>query len=245
MFLAKGDKRGFVALDHTEKVYSISRHGGIKTKELNSRVGSPEALPSVEQVKLHVRQSYDGAARDLIQELKEKHRKEQKPLREKKVLLVHIQRAERRELKDRQRLKRHLVIKSARDKFRRGIMGLFDKVTGREKRLHLINKKIIGQVKRKQVESRKRIVFRHNLERRVLQRDIIALRTRQHEERKLLAKRIHQMRKTERVQSREGLSRDFDHAVLNQEKEHTSEHSRKQSQEAEKAIRTRHRKLDK
>ncbi len=133
----------------------------------------------------------------------------------------------------------------ARDKFRRGIMGLFDKVTGRAKRLHLINKKIIGQVKRKQVESRKRIVFRHNLERRVLQRDIIALRTRQHEERKLLAKRIHQMRKSERVQNREELSRDFDHAVLNQEKERSPEHSRKRSQETEKAVRTRHRKLDK
>ena len=244
LFLAKGDKRGFVVLDHNEKIYSLTRHGGIKTKELKSRLGSPEVLPSVEQVKLHVRQSYNGAARDLIQKLKEKHKQQRKPLIQKKALLIHIQRAERQEIKDRQRLKRHLVIKSARDKFRKGIMGLFDKVTGRGRRLHLINKKIIGKIKIKQVESRKKIVFRHNKERCTLQSEIIALRTRQREERKLLAKHIFQMRKSEKEQGRDGFSRDFEQAVLNQEKEHTTEQTRKRSQSVEKVARTRNRKFD-
>jgi hypothetical protein len=256
LFLARGDKRGFVALDHTEKIYSVSRHGGIRTKELKSRLGSPEALPSVEQVELRVRRSYDGAARELIDKLKAKHKEEQNPLREKKILLIHIQRAERQELKDRQRVKRHIVTKSARDKFRRGIRGLFDKVTGKEKRLHRINRKIVSRTKRQQLQNRSMIVFRHNMERLVLQKDIIALRTRQHEERKALAKRIHHMRSSERVQDRkqdrrqvrEGLSREFEHVASPHEKDRSAERSRKRSQKrtqgADSPSRTRHRKFD-
>lgn len=246
-YLARGDKRGFVVLDHHEKIYSLARHGGIKTQELKSRLGSPESLPSVEQVRQHMRQSYNDAAHQLIQELKKKHREQQKPLKEKKALLIHIQRAERRELKDRQRLKRHLVIKSAREKFRSGIRGLFDKMTGREKRLHLIKKKTINQVKHQQSKSRMTIIFRHNKERQTLQREIVALRNAQREERKQLAKRIHEMRRPERKRSKEGLSREFEKAQLKQEEERTREHSRKLRHENENRARTRtrHRRFDK
>lgn len=41
--LARGDRRGFVALDHRGEVYSLARFAGVKTKELNARLGSPDA----------------------------------------------------------------------------------------------------------------------------------------------------------------------------------------------------------
>jgi len=47
--LARGDRRGFVAVDQQGKVYSLSRWCGVKTKELRSRFGNPDDLPSVEK----------------------------------------------------------------------------------------------------------------------------------------------------------------------------------------------------
>lgn len=130
----------------------------------------------------------------------------------KKALLIHIQRAERQELKDRHRIKRHIVTKNGRDKFRRGIAGLWDKVTGKEKCLRLINKKETRKVKKQQTESRQKIIFRHNTERSELQKEIKGVRQRQQEERKQLALRIHQMRNLEQGQDRGGLSRDFNNS---------------------------------
>lgn len=48
--LARGDRRGFVALDADGNVYSLSRWLGVKTKELKARLGDPDLLPNIETV---------------------------------------------------------------------------------------------------------------------------------------------------------------------------------------------------
>lgn len=47
--LARGDRRGFVAIDVDGNIYSLSRWIGVKTKELKLRFGDPRKLPTVEQ----------------------------------------------------------------------------------------------------------------------------------------------------------------------------------------------------
>ncbi len=47
--LARGDRRGFVAVDTDGNIYSLSRWLGVKTKELKSRLVHPQQLPSVQQ----------------------------------------------------------------------------------------------------------------------------------------------------------------------------------------------------
>jgi len=56
--LANGDRRAFVVVDEFGDVHSLSRHiKGVKSKELNERLGSLESatLPSVEQAKVQAR----------------------------------------------------------------------------------------------------------------------------------------------------------------------------------------------
>ncbi|GAA6210625.1 hypothetical protein NBRC116602_03650 [Hyphomicrobiales bacterium 4NK60-0047b] len=47
--LARGDRRGFVAVDSLGEVYSVARYVGIKTRDVRDRLGELEGLPSVEQ----------------------------------------------------------------------------------------------------------------------------------------------------------------------------------------------------
>ena len=169
LFLAQGDRRGFVVLDNSSKVYSLSRFGGIKTKELKNRLGSPDQLPTVMATQGKIRLSFNSEILSRISLLKKRHADEIQPFQDKKAELVRVQRAERRELSEQQRVKRHLLAKTGRDKFRRGVMGFFDKVTGKEKRIRLINQKETARLKDKQKTTREELVFRHGGSRSVLQ----------------------------------------------------------------------------
>ena len=49
LILAKGDRRGHVAVDAQGEIYAISRWIGIKAKEVRAVLGAPNNLPSVEE----------------------------------------------------------------------------------------------------------------------------------------------------------------------------------------------------
>jgi len=210
LFLAKGDKRGFVVLDHNSKVYSLSRFSGIKVKELKSKLGLPEQLASVDETKERIAATVNKSMRDEILVLKKTHRKEMLPILDKKAFLVHVQRAERRELSDHQRVKRNLVMKRGKDKYRRGLKRLFDKVTGKERRIRLVNKKESGHLKRAQQESRQMMIFRHNQERFALQKELKKIRIEQRQQRMSLAKQISAIRKSERPEQQLAVRPSFD-----------------------------------
>lgn len=52
--LARGDRRGYVAVDALGEIYSIPRMAGVKTREVRARLGDPALLPSIEEVRQHL-----------------------------------------------------------------------------------------------------------------------------------------------------------------------------------------------
>lgn len=67
-WLAKGDRRGFVAVDYRGEVYSLSRYAGVKTKELAARLGDRQQLLPVDQVKANIAQSMTRKVENFIKE---------------------------------------------------------------------------------------------------------------------------------------------------------------------------------
>lgn len=47
--LARGDRRGFVAVDSRGEVYAVARYVGIKTQDVRDRLGELDGLPNVQQ----------------------------------------------------------------------------------------------------------------------------------------------------------------------------------------------------
>ena len=219
LHLAKGDKRGFVVMNDQYKVYSLSRHGGVKTKDIKAKLGKPDHLRSVAQTEHDLRKTYRHDLQQKVRDLKAKHIVEQQPLKIEKRRLVEIQRAERRELQDQQRIKRNLSMKTITDKYRKGIRGIFDKINGRNKRLKLIGQKKLQQLKKQQTESREQMIFRHNLDRAKLQTRFSELRDRHIMERTKLAKRIHDLKRdatrsqTQTEPKKSKINRDFTQSV--------------------------------
>ncbi len=50
-FLARGDRRGHVVIDHDGEVHALARVLGVKTKDVKARLGEPDTLLSVEETK--------------------------------------------------------------------------------------------------------------------------------------------------------------------------------------------------
>jgi hypothetical protein len=217
LFLAKGDKRGFVVVDHTEKVYSLSRHGGIKAKELKTRLGSPDDLPSIALTNVRIRNIYTKEMLGKVNSLKNQHKAQMRPYEEQKAALVKKQRAERREQQVRHRLKGKATMQDVRGRFRKGVMGFFDKVTGKSERLRLIGRKELNAVKAEHAESRHKMIFRHNRERAELQKQIHQNKERQLEERKQLAKTIQRLRAEQRAEQKyDSMRQGFEDSSMDQ-----------------------------
>jgi len=93
--LARGDRRGFVAVDADGEIYSLSRWCGVKAKELRKRLGDPNDLPDVETALKHVSQE----ASSTKTESRQKDLRTQKSAHERKRLeLVAVQREARASL---------------------------------------------------------------------------------------------------------------------------------------------------
>lgn len=194
LFLARGDKRGFVILDHNKKVYSLSRYGGIKVKDLKAKLGEPDHLPTVVETANRIHNILNADIRQRIGILKKTHEEELVPYQNRKTHLVEIQRAERRELDEHHRVTRNTASKSSKDRFRRSMTKQFEQATQNKKRLRLVNRKGFEKLKRKQTESAQLMVFRHNKERTEVQKPIKQLNKRHLEERKMLSKEIYELR---------------------------------------------------
>ena len=100
--LAKGDRRAFVAIDLNGKIYSVSRLTGVRPKDLQARLGSPDQLEKagklqkVEAVKAGLDARLTPAMRDTMKQTRRKHRRELTPLKWKRRKIVRAQRTARK-----------------------------------------------------------------------------------------------------------------------------------------------------
>ena len=197
LYLARGDKRGFVVLDHNAKVYSLSRFSGIKVKELKQKLGLPDKLPSVKETEKKIGSFVTKSMLSELSVLKRRHREDIQDLLEKKALLVHIHKAERRELMDHQRVKRRLLSSHAKEGFNKGILRIFDKVVNTDKVVRLLRRKDFRKLEHKQAESRQMMVFRQNRERAELQSQFKRVKGEQRIQRMEFAKQLVAVRRGE------------------------------------------------
>jgi len=130
-YLAKGDRRGLVALDLNGEVLSIARWTGLKTKDINARSGAGLTLRSVDETLVHLAKIKTVTFAQKRGELRDKHAAELDPLREQLRMLVKHHRKERSILQDRQTKRAAEEAKMRAGRFRRGLGMVMDVLTGR------------------------------------------------------------------------------------------------------------------
>lgn len=137
--LARGDRRGFVAVDHEGEAYAIARWVGLKTKQVAGRLGDPASLPNVEEAKAQAARAVAQRLEALKAEQEAKARAAREAFAKAKTAILSQHHKESADLTQRQALRERQETEERQAKFRRGLMGFIDRLTGRRKRIEKEN----------------------------------------------------------------------------------------------------------
>lgn len=174
--LARGDRRGHVAVDCRGEVFAIARYCDVKTKDVRKRLGDDSKLPSVEQAKREHAARMTDMLRRHIKDADERRKHETEKLALRRREIVQRQREERAKL-DRslaERQKREAQERQSR--FRKGWRGLWDRVSGRRSKIERQNETETRQGASRDSAEKHRLIHRQIDERKPLHQQIKRLR---------------------------------------------------------------------
>lgn len=191
-FLAKGDRRGFVVVDMHGAIYSLPKWIGEKTKAVTQKLGSPVGLASVSEVRADIKSRVTDQFKSYIAETRAKHHRDAQPLVDQKAELIAKHRAERKALKDGQEKRWQDETQTRLSRLNGGLRGLFDRITGKNSKIKRQIEAEAYKAARRDQAQRDDLVVAQSKDRKALQSQFVALRAKQKEDRKILARSIGQ-----------------------------------------------------
>jgi len=198
-FIAKGDRRGFVAVGLDGEVFAVPRWAGVKTKEANAKLGDPDQLEPVADVRRAVADRVAGKLKTFMAEVTDEHRQQLQPLKAEKMKLVQAQRLERQNLKSTQEQRWIEESKARNARVRKGLMGVMDFFTGRARAVRKENEADAQRCMIRDRKERNKIMRGQLSERQELQSRVREILHGQSLDRAELAKEVvHYMRLAER-----------------------------------------------
>ena len=158
--LAKGDRRSFVAVDFLGEVHSIAKWTNQTARDVRGKLGEPDELPTVDEAKLLWRDQHHQRLSELRSQHAEKVRARFALIDKEKGKLNNSHKAERQALSRKQEAQQRETLMQNQARFRKGLLGLFDRISGKRKRLEKeIESQKYLQVKVHQSE-RDNLIFR-------------------------------------------------------------------------------------
>ena len=170
-YLARGDRRGYVAVDVEGEVYAVPKWAGVKTKQVREKIGPSANLRSVEEARSVIAQSMQAPIAAWQAELEKRQNALLKKQTADKAQLKDKQRAERQKLNQKQSERCLCEAKKRQARFRRGLSGLWDRLRGEHRRIHRENEHDAWQAHQRDQKQRDEVVFRHLEERKILKRE--------------------------------------------------------------------------
>lgn len=180
--LARGDRRGFVALDYQGEVYSLSRYASVKVKELEARLGEREYLPTVNEVKERLAKGMTRKLEAFIKDARRVAKQRYAMLDFRRTEIVARHRDERQGLL-RLHEKRWLAETNERAaRLPRGFRGLWRRLTGEYARIKRQNEQELLKAWHRDRAETDALIVRQLEERQSLQLDIKRQRARAQDE---------------------------------------------------------------
>ncbi len=158
--LARGDRRGYVAVDRKGEIYAVAKWSGVKTKAVRERLGDPKSLPDVETAKQQIASEMQPSMERLNKEMEIRRQKQQALFEQRKVILIERQKAERRAILDSIEARRIQETKIRQERFRTGMKGLWDRLRGEHKRISQRNERETLQSFMRDRSEKDALIFR-------------------------------------------------------------------------------------
>ena len=189
-YLARGDRRGFVALNIEGEVFSIPKWVGVKTKEVRARLGKENGLPPLDKVRADLASKLTDKVKTLMCDVKARHDEELRPLINAKHAMTKAHRAERKRLADKQEERWKKENAERLTKLNKGLRGVWQKITGKARQIQKANEAEAYKAYLRDRAQRDELVFAQLKERQPLQKDINKIRKRHVQNHRLLAREV-------------------------------------------------------
>jgi hypothetical protein len=134
LYLAKGDRRGHVAVTFEGEVHSIARVVGKRLKEITARLGSTDDLRTVEDTRLHIARVVTPKLRSLMKSADQARTRDMVALNEKRQAMREKHHLDRQTLDHTQRERGEQEARKRSERLRPGVKGLWDRLTGERRR---------------------------------------------------------------------------------------------------------------
>ncbi len=165
---ARGDRRGFVAVDVRGEVYAIAKWAGIKTSQVRARLGDERTLPSVAEVQNQIAHDMLAVMRRLGDTLDAQRQERETQIEQQRQELVARQRAQRQALNDRFEQRQRAEYQQRQKRFRTGFKGFWDRLTGQHSRIKAQNEREAHESFARDRAEKEQLVFQHLEQRRSL-----------------------------------------------------------------------------
>ncbi|MEE2944204.1 MAG: relaxase/mobilization nuclease domain-containing protein [Pseudomonadota bacterium] len=171
-WLARGDRRGFVAVDYLGEVYSLSRYTGVKAKELEARLGDRDQLNSVDVVKAEIAKGISRKIEAFIGEARREAKQRFAMIDFRRTEMAARHKDERTNLGRGQEKRWMAEAKERSQRLPRGISGIWHRLTGQYAKIKTQNEQETLQAWQRDRAEKDTLIFRQLEERQVLQRDV-------------------------------------------------------------------------
>jgi len=190
--LAQGSRRSFVVVDHSCEIYAVPKWLGLRVKEVRARLTHQENLPTVEQAKADIsknmmnrlyalRQRQATAIQDRVVSLKN----------EAQSLKQHHIKA-RNTLAHRHEIRTKEETQNRQKRYSTGISGLWDRLTGKHKRIAKQNAQETVLTAQRDREEKDHLIFEQLKQSRTLQGRLKRLQSFDQKQEKVLANDFNQ-----------------------------------------------------
>jgi hypothetical protein len=177
LMLARGDRRGYVAVNMVDKqVLSLSRYSGKKTKELEARLGEADKLPSVDDTSTRIDRDISHKLKTFMKEAQTEKQQRLSPLDDKRIALRDAHRQERQRFDAALKHRQQSEAKNRAARLRTGVLGLWDRVRGEYKKIEARNAEEAKQADLRDRQQRQTLLDSQQNEHRKLQTVIVKVR---------------------------------------------------------------------
>ncbi|ODS22384.1 hypothetical protein AB835_14450 [Candidatus Endobugula sertula] len=181
-YLARGDRRSYVVVDWRGEVLSLSRWLNTNKKELKTKLGDHKTLPSVDEVTTNIDQKRATQTKTLIQNIKTHYHYALKPIIQRKEAQKTEHQQERKALKQAQLQRKQEQIQEHQARLRKGVLGLWDRLTGRHSKTRKQNEQEAQASKHRDQEEYDQLIAQQQGKRQHIQTVINNYRQKEQEE---------------------------------------------------------------
>ena len=207
--LAKGDRRGFVAIDYSGEAYAVSKWSGQKTKDVRERLADIGSLPSVADARTVMAETMGERLRELARQQQAIVSARMAELSKNRDIMIRQHITARRELERKHQQRSIQETKERQARYSRGLRGLLDRVTGRHRKVKKENELAAAQGKQRDAKERDGLIFAQLEARRKLQKRMERLGNYEKERSEMLRHDRQQYKEMQR-QKRDKIDRKLD-----------------------------------